>query len=209
MGQYTQSGRFAIVVLSRYYLAMKKERASRAATLIERVARLTSREAHADGLLPVQWEALRYLSRANRFSRTAVAVTAYLGLTKGTVSQTLKALETKGLIRKQVDPKDRRSNRLALTAKGRRCLAGDPLAETVAALTDLSDSTGLALSRGLEEFLHKRLEAQDRQPFGQCRECVYFAQRHPEGKPHYCRLLKEQLGKLDADAICFEQRPRT
>jgi len=73
------------------------------AALIERIGRLLSTDAHAAGLLPVQWEVLRYLRRANRFSRTPAALTAYLGLTKGTVSQTLRALEGRGLVRKRVD----------------------------------------------------------------------------------------------------------
>ncbi|HIP78057.1 MAG TPA: MarR family transcriptional regulator, partial [Kiloniellaceae bacterium] len=56
--------------------------------LLERLARVLQNEAHSEGLKPTQWEALRYLSRANRFSRTPSGVTAYLGMTKGTVSQT-------------------------------------------------------------------------------------------------------------------------
>ena len=186
---------------------MKRKEAQRTAALIERIGRLVNREAHTDGLLPVQWEALRYLARANRFSRTAAAVTSYLGLTKGTVSQTLKALETKGLIRKQVDPKDRRSNRLALTAKGQRYLQNDPLLETATALLELPERTRRLLGRGLEELLAVRLDTQDRQPFGECRDCLYFARRHPDGEPYYCRLLKEQLSQGDARKVCFEQQP--
>ena len=188
---------------------MKREEAQRTAALIERIGRLVSREAHADGLLPVQWEALRYLARANRFSGTAAAMTAFLGSTKGTVSQTLKALEAKGLIRKQVDPKDRRSNRLALTAKGRRYLENDPLLETATALLELPERTRRLLGQGLEALLAVRLHAQDRQPFGECRDCLYFARRHPDGKPHFCRLLKERLSEDDAGKVCVEQQAKS
>ena len=38
--------------------------------LLERLARVLQNEAHTGGLKPTQWEALRYLARANRFSRT-------------------------------------------------------------------------------------------------------------------------------------------
>lgn len=187
---------------------MSNDTARRAAALTERLGRLIGTEAHSAGLLPVQWEALRYLTKANRFSRTAAALTAYLGLTKGTVSQTLKALESKGLIRKQVDPKDRRSNRLVLTATGRRHLNNDPLSATVAAIEDLPASTQQSLAKSLELLLSNRLAAQNRQPFGQCRDCLYFARRHPQGEPHYCQLLKEKLADTDAQEICFEQRPK-
>ena len=186
---------------------MDKTDAGRTAVLLERVGRLINQAAHADGLQPVQWEALRYLDRANRFSRTAAALTAYLGLTKGTVSQTLKALESKALIRKQPDKKDRRSNRLVLTARGRRQLEKAPLAATADTLESLPKRTQRELASGLSEFLSRRLDAQQRQPFGQCSECRYFARRYPEGNPHYCQLLNEQLNAADSKAICFEQRP--
>ena len=42
-------------------------------------------------LQPVQLSALHYLARCNRYSDTPLGVTEYLGLTKGTVSQSLKA----------------------------------------------------------------------------------------------------------------------
>jgi len=178
------------------------------AALLERIGRLVGTEAHAEGLLPVQWEALRYLHKANRFSRTPAALTAYLGLTKGTVSQTLNALESRGLINKQVDPKDRRSKQLSLSAKGTRLLQRDPLAATVAAISELGSAAQSALNKGLRAFLTRRLTAQDRQAFGQCAECRYFVARHPDGAPHYCGLLQEKLTAADAQAICYEQLPK-
>ncbi len=186
---------------------MKSDRHTHIAALLERTGRLLTTEAHAEGLLPVHWEALRYLQRANRFSMTAAALTAYLGLTKGTVSQTLKALQAKGLVKKRVNSKDRRSNHLSLTAKGRNLLKQDPLIATVEALEELSGATQNGLHAGLEALLSARLAAQDRQPFGQCRDCRYFARRHPDGDPHYCQLLQEPLVEFEVDAICFEQRP--
>jgi DNA-binding MarR family transcriptional regulator len=187
---------------------MTKERSAQTAALIERVSRLISSDAHVAGLQPVQWEALRYLSRANRFSMTAAAVTAYLGLTKGTVSQTLMALETKGLIRKQIDRKDRRSKRLTLTAKGRRTLEQDPLLQTQAAIQNLSQKSRQSLQAALGDLLRAKLEHQDRQPFGQCKDCMYFARQHAEGRPNFCELLEERLSDIEAESICFEQREK-
>ena len=69
--------------------------------------------------------------------RAGIARLAYLGLTKGTVSQTVHALEAKGLVTKQVDPADRRGRRLSLSPAGRTLLMRDPLAETVAAIRRL------------------------------------------------------------------------
>jgi predicted transcriptional regulator len=67
-------------------------RAIEAAHLIDRLERLT-RAGEGLGLNPAQWEALRFLARANRFSRSPAAVADYLASTRGTVSQTLIALE--------------------------------------------------------------------------------------------------------------------
>ncbi|MFN2812475.1 MarR family winged helix-turn-helix transcriptional regulator, partial [Escherichia coli] len=66
-----------------------------------------------------QLSALHYLARCNRYSDTPLGVTEYLGLTKGTVSQSLKVLEGRGLISKLPDARDRRSVHLRLTDAGR------------------------------------------------------------------------------------------
>ena len=74
------------------------DHAARVAELIDRLGRMTRELQYVDGLNPAQWEALRYLNRANRYSRTPGGVADFLGATKGTISQTVSALESKGLI---------------------------------------------------------------------------------------------------------------
>lgn len=179
----------------------------RVAALLERFGRLLTTEAHADGMLPVHWETLRYLDRANRFSRTPAALTRYLGLTKGTVSQTLNALDNKGLVKKRIARSDRRSRNLALTVKGRSVLRRDPLEATREAIAALPRDAQESLGSALSQLLIGRLVAQARQPFGQCRDCRFFAREHPEGRPHFCQLLKEQLSVDDSRDICVEQEP--
>ena len=58
---------------------------------LERLARLMRAKEHEDGLNPAQWESLRYLARANRFSNSPGALTRYLGATKGTMVQDASA----------------------------------------------------------------------------------------------------------------------
>ncbi len=75
---------------------------------------------------PAQWEALRFVARANRllatFSRTPAALAGSIsGSTRGTVSQVLIALEQKGHLTREPSERDRRSVVLELTsAAGRR-----------------------------------------------------------------------------------------
>jgi Transcriptional regulators len=89
---------------------------------LERLASLMRAWAREQPLMadlqPIQLSALNYLARCNRYSNTPLGVTDFLGLTKGTVSQSLKALEAKGLIEKRPDAQDRRSVHLELTGEG-------------------------------------------------------------------------------------------
>jgi DNA-binding MarR family transcriptional regulator len=93
---------------------------------LERLTRLIRADEHTGDLNPAQWSALRYLSRCNRFSNAPAALTRYLGATKGTVSQTLIALQRKGLIEKSARPGEARSVVLSITEEGERRLQADP-----------------------------------------------------------------------------------
>jgi len=173
--------------------------------LLERLARVLHNDAYRDGLKPTQWEALRYLARANRFSRSPGAVTAYLGMTKGTVSQTLNALERKALIKKTSDPTDRRNIHIEITAMGRKALRHDPVASLSFAIGQLSRADKAFLSDKLEFVLLTMLRERGGRPFGACKTCRYFKRRAPKGKPHYCSLLQEPRSDADDEAICVEQ----
>ncbi|MCB2097727.1 MAG: MarR family transcriptional regulator [Parvularculaceae bacterium] len=171
----------------------------RAAHLVERLARLQRAAGFEGGLNPVQWEALRYIARANRFSRTPAALADFLNATRGTVSQTLIALEGKGLIEKTRSVKDARSQSLALTDGGRALLDDDP----EAALARDIDETGDAalVSATLEGALRRALAPRGGKPFGPCKTCRHF--RRGAGA-HHCALLNEPLSAQDAEAICVE-----
>src|SRR5258708_15473247 len=94
--------------------------------LVERLGNLMRTELRKSGgdeaLQPVHLQALIYLSKANRYSNTPQALAEYLGLTKGTVSQTLLLLDRRGLIERFEDDIDRRVVRLRLSAAGERLL---------------------------------------------------------------------------------------
>ena len=86
--------------------------------LVDRIGRIVHAIQFANGLNPAQWEALRFLSRANGYSRSPGALAEYLGSTKGTVSQTLIALESKGYVIRNRSETDRRSIKIELTDEG-------------------------------------------------------------------------------------------
>lgn len=180
---------------------------SRSIDLLERLARLAHGEAHSAGLKPVQWQALRYLARANRFSRSPSALAAYLGATKGTVSQTLMALERKQLLSKQADGADRRSLRLELTPAATTLLRQDPMLTLSAAIDTLSAPQQAELEASLQALLQAGLQRRGGRSFGLCRTCRHFQPQHESGAPHRCALLQVSLGEADAEQICVEQEP--
>ncbi|WP_136163385.1 MarR family winged helix-turn-helix transcriptional regulator [Sphingomonas flavalba] len=173
--------------------------------LLTRAARLIAGDGHGDGLKPVQLQALRYLAEANRFSRTPGALTAWLGQTKGTVSQTIAALERKGLVARTGDAADRRLVRLALTRRGEAALAeaGDGVAEAMLAGLDAKERAALAPL--FAHMLATYLGARGYRPFGQCADCRHFRRDAEGGAPHFCALLAVPLDTRDAAAICVEQ----
>jgi DNA-binding MarR family transcriptional regulator len=175
--------------------------------LLERTSRLLQNSLYAEGLPPAQWQTLRYLSVANRFSCTPSAIGHYLGATKGTVSQTIIALVRKGLVTKKQDPADRRSVSLRLTARGQAQLVRHPLSKVLAAIGALPAEARRGLAAGLSQLLGAMIANQNGRPFGQCRGCRFFqsnAERGTPGGPHRCGLLAVPLSDDDAKKICVE-----
>lgn len=173
--------------------------------LLERIGRLMQNEGYSDDLKPTQWEALRYFNRANRFSRSPSALTAYLGMTKGTVSQTVNALERKGLIDKKGVDGDRRQVRIELTARAHRLLERDPLSNVELSLARLPVREQGTLKNSLARLLRETLRNRGGRPFGACRTCRHFQKDCAEGNPHRCGLLDEPLSSEDSRKICVEQ----
>ncbi len=176
-----------------------------AAHLIDRLERLSRSGVPVKGLNAAQWEALRYLGRANRFSRTPAALSDYLGSTRGTVSQTLIALEQKGFVSRQPSPRDRRSVMLALTAEGMAALARDPLLEMAGDIAKATGGEAGALATALRAILGATIARNGGRPFGVCWSCKYFQRAAAEGQAHFCGLLKEPLSDADSLSICMEQ----
>jgi DNA-binding MarR family transcriptional regulator len=178
-----------------------------AAHLIDRLDRLTRSGANIEGLNPAQWEALRYLARANRFSRTPAALADYLGSTRGTVSQTLIALEQKGFVGRTQSPRDKRSVELELTPQGETALKDDPLLALARDLTASASSDIGNLVETLRAVLHRAVARNDGKAFGACHTCRHFQRdvRATSRAPHRCGLLDEPLSETDSRAICVEQ----
>ncbi len=174
------------------------ELAERLGSLAESLLKAAVRE---QGLQSVHARMLLYLTRANRYSNSPMAVAEYLGLTKGTVSQSLILLEKKGLVERAADAHDRRGVRLFLTEAGQD-LARAVAQSSVARLAEAGQALPQELLVTLTEMLRRLQLAGGRRSFGQCRTCRHHLQDGPNR--WRCGLTGEPLTAEDGERICRE-----
>ncbi|NOS87951.1 MAG: MarR family transcriptional regulator [Methylococcaceae bacterium] len=174
--------------------------------LIERMAALIRSEERKKctewGLQAVHLQALDYLSRCNRYSDSPAAVADYLGMTRGTVSQTLLLLAKKGYIQKVTDTQDRRKVHLTLLPEGTAILRQARNSELFNEAAELFKAHEFVNN---EDMFMKALTALQKanksQSFGQCKTCRHFTQT-PAG--FRCALTQEPLSHSDSEKICQE-----
>ena len=169
--------------------------------LIERLGNLAEARLKAlgapHGLQAVHLRLLLYLAAANRYSNTPLAAGEYLGLTKGTVSQSLILLESRGFLSRTADARDRRVVRLALTAAGQAVVEE---AEDLGRLGAAHVPAGLR--EGLIELLRDWQVLEGRRSFGQCSTCRHYLAEGPD--LWRCGLTGEPLSRADGTRICRE-----
>jgi DNA-binding MarR family transcriptional regulator len=148
--------------------------------------------------------ALGYLARCNRYSDRPAAVGEYLGITKGTASQTLGALERKGLIEKNPDPDDGRVVHLKLTREGQVILESNPQRTFDQAISALSEERRHSIGPALESLLLSLQRVHGSRTFGLCRTCQHFRDLGTEGLR--CGLTQEPLSIPESDLLCREHQ---
>jgi DNA-binding MarR family transcriptional regulator len=134
-------------------------------------------------LNPAQCEALRYLARANRFSRNPAALADYLASTRGTISRTLASLEEKGYVAREPSARDGRSVDFALTSEGSKALKRDPLLVLARDIEQATGGEGADLLDGLRQTLRNAIARNQGRAFGACYTCRHFrAQVRPSSR---------------------------
>jgi DNA-binding MarR family transcriptional regulator len=181
----------------------------KAAHLIERLERLARGNELKDRLNPAQWQALRCLASANRFSRTPAALAEFMASTRGTVSRTVAALEANGYIARKSNQQDRRGVVLSLTGKAEKAMVRDPLLDLAGDVDRALGKRAGELVQALSAVLSQAVERNHRRPFDICSHCRHFRRHAHRGadQPHHCALLDEPLSDRDSQSICVEQEP--
>ncbi|MCK7612557.1 MarR family winged helix-turn-helix transcriptional regulator [Roseibium sediminicola] len=170
--------------------------------LIDRLTRLTAAEEWNGPLNPSQFAALTYLARANRFSRAPSHVADYLVTTRGTASQTLKALARKDLITEARSEADKRSIRYDVTKDGLALLKDASGLETV--VETLPADVAASLAASLKSLVLALLHHRGGRSFGLCGTCRHH---EPTATGGHCRLLGVSLKPHEASQLCHEHSP--
>lgn len=174
--------------------------------IIERISNLLRSEERkrfaAIGLQPVHIQVLDYLSTCNRFSDTPAAVAEFLGLTKGTISQSIQVLERKNYVEKSQDSDDGRVVHLALSTEGKQLLDElKPIDVFAQAQSIISSQKFTTIEEALNSVLIELQKANNAKSFGVCHSCVNFI----EVENHYmCNLTQLPLTQNDSKKICRE-----
>lgn len=174
--------------------------------LVKRVGALLRAEerkaAAALNLHPTHLQVLCYLAQCNRYSNTPMAVSDYLGTTKGTTSQSLLILQQHGYLQKESDSKDRRVVHLALTSKGQALARNIAVISNKEAIFRGLKVSDLQTTQHVVEQLLRNLQKINRhRTFGKCHTCRHL--RVTDGKRFFrCGLTQELLRSEETLKIC-------
>ena len=180
--------------------------------LVERLGNLIRAEMRRvigqEGLQPVHLEAMLFLNQANRFSNTPQALAEFLGVTKGTVSQSLLLLDRRGLIERYQDEVDRRVVRLRLSQQGEQMLEEmQPASMWQSATRNISANRIRNGVSALRETLYTLQSHNGARTFGVCNTCIY-CQRKSQ-RTHHCALFAERLSGPETRLVCREHVPKS
>lgn len=174
---------------------------------------LAWQDAGPRGLTPTQAQVLVALRRGSGRGQRLSQLAATLAVSAPTVSDSVGALERKGLVEKSPAPDDARALAITLTAAGADEADGisewpDLLLSTVAVLDD--DERGVFL-RGMIKMIRELQERGRIAPSRMCATCRFFrpyVHDDPE-RPHHCAFVDAPFGDRSLRLECAEHEPAT
>ena len=185
-----------------------------AAAGLEQLASLARAQSwRTDGtpsLPPTQASILRMLPLDAQGFR-ARHIAERLGISAASLSDSLRALESKQWVERLADPHDGRASNVRLTAAGRRLARklNDPAQGIGALLQDLAEPDLGALLRVTQLLVHQAQQQGLATGVRSCLGCRYF-QPNTSGKqdkPHYCAYIQQAFGDPELRMDCAEQEP--
>lgn len=163
------------------------------------------------GLNPTQLHLLTYLAGRGAAGMRVKAIAAHLGVSQPTATDSIAALERKGLIEKRPDPADARAVAVRATAAGRNLvrLAGRAVTLTGQALAGLNEADQAGLLVLIVKVIRALQQAGAVPVQRSCVGCRYFrANVHrDQARPHHCAFVDAAFGDRDLRLDCAEHAP--
>ncbi len=155
------------------------------------------RESGHHWLPPLQAQTLRLLHRRGPQETTVSVIADELAVTMPTVSEMLRVLLAKGLVKKTQSKEDHRVYRIQLTPKGRH--EAGRLSEwpyLKAATADLSQAEQVTLLRATLKVIRGLQDQGEISVARMCVSCQYFRpNKHKDaGNPHHCDYVNAPFG---------------
>ncbi len=167
-------------------------------------------EAGAPPLPPTQAQVLRMLAAAPRGLR-ARQVSERLSISPASLSDSLKAMEAKGWIRRTVDADDRRAWVVRLSRTGRSLAARlQHPGQGMAGLLQGLDSADVGALLRVTQLLVAEAQRQGMATgLRTCLGCRFFQPfaGGDAGKPHFCGFIGAAFGDAELRTDCAEQIP--
>lgn len=182
---------------------------SRIVAALERISEafrvLLWNESKTFSLSPIQIQILIFLYTHSEEKRKVSYLAEEFNLTKPTISDAVKTLEEKSLIRKKTNSADSRSHCIGLTKKGKEIaektsLFTTELEKPIAQLNP-DDKGNLLLS--LINIIHHLTNARVITIQRMCLNCIYY-RKDENQQQHFCALLNKRLKVSDLRIDCPE-----
>lgn len=159
--------------------------------------------ASGEGLSPTQGQILSVLSLEG--PKNGTELSAKLGVTLPTISDSVRALAEKELVAKKRDPRHPRASLIALTAAGRaRAAKARTWPDFLAAATSpLSESEQEVFLGALMKMICMLQESGQVPTNRMCATCTYFRPNVHDGRlPHHCAFVDSPMATKDLRLDC-------
>ncbi len=158
-------------------------------------------------LSPIQVQVLIFLWQHNDEKRKVSYLAAEFNMTKATISDTIKSLEQKALIKKEYEPHDTRSYVIQLSKKGKEIAEKTSLftreLQTPIYKIHPDDKENLLLS--LIGVIHHLNQTGIINIQRMCLTCAHYRPNH-RGQKHFCQLLNMKLETKELRVDCPEHQ---
>jgi DNA-binding MarR family transcriptional regulator len=160
-------------------------------------------------LSPIQVQVIIFLLHHSREKRKVSYLSAEFNMTKATISDTIKTLDEKSLIKKEYEPHDTRSYIIHLTKKGKEIAEKTSLfsKQIQVPIDNLNsaDKTNLLLS--LLDIIRHLNKSGVITIQRMCFTC-HFYQSKNNGQEHFCGLLNQKLTDSELRIDCTEHKQK-